>query len=76
VLVVLGSPGWPEGADVQLTVKTGAWQGVEEGHGHLQGRHLEVASFGRRAATRAVRVGLWLPDPWGRVAVGAGSPAV
>ena len=37
VLVVLGSRGWPEGADVQLTVEAGAWQGVEAGHGHLQG---------------------------------------
>ena len=67
VLVVLGSRGWPEGADVQLTVETGAWQGVEAGHGHLQGRHLEVVASGRRAAARPVRVGLWLPAPSGQV---------
>jgi len=70
VLVVLGSRGWPEGADVQLTVEAGAWQGVEAGHGHLQGRHLEVLSSGRRAAARPVRVGLWLPAPSGRVEAG------
>jgi len=67
VLVVLGARDWPEGADVRLTVETGAWQGVEAGHGHLQGRHLEVLSTGRRAATRPMRVGLWLPAPSGRV---------
>jgi hypothetical protein len=61
VLVVLGAREWPEGADVQLTVEAGAWQGVGAGHGHLQGRHLEVLSSGRRAAARPVRVGLWLP---------------
>ena len=72
VLVVLGSRGWPEGADVQLTVEGGAWQGVEAGHGHLQRRHLEVLAFGRRAAGRPVRVGLWLPAPSGQVgAMGA-----
>jgi len=74
VLVVLGSRDWPEAADICLTVGTGAWQGVEKGHGHLQGRHLEVACFGRRAAARAVRVGLWLPDRRGAVAAG-GNPA-
>jgi hypothetical protein len=68
VLVVLGSRGWPEGADVSLTVGAGAWQGVEAGHGHLQGRHLEVLASGRRAAARPVRVGLWLPAPSGQVA--------
>jgi len=73
VLVVLGSRGWPEGADVRLTVEAGAWQGVEAGHGHLQGRHLEVLSSGRRAAARPVRVGLWLPAPSGRVEAGAGA---
>ncbi len=71
VLVVLGSQTWPEGGDVQLTVEAGEWQGVEAGHGHLQGRHLEVLSFGRRAAARPVRIGLWLPAPSGQVAAGA-----
>lgn len=67
VLVVLGSRGWPEGADVQLTVETGTWEGVEAGHGHLRARHLAVVAGGRRAAARPVRVGLWLPAPSGQV---------
>jgi len=70
VLVVLGARAWPEGADVQLTMEAGAWQGVEAGHGHLQGRHLEVLACGRRAAGRPVRVGLWLPAPSGQVVAG------
>ncbi len=68
VLVVLGARGWPEAADVQLTVEAGAWQGVEAGSGHLQGRHLGVVASGRRAAARPVRVDLWLPAPSGAVA--------
>jgi hypothetical protein len=71
VLVVLGARAWPEGADVQLTMEAGAWQGVEAGHGHLQGRHLEVLACGRRAAGRPVRVGLWLPAPSGQVVADA-----
>jgi hypothetical protein len=67
VLVVLGSRGWPEGADVDLIVEAGAWQGVEAGHGYLRGRRLEVLASGRRAAARPVRVGLWLPSPSGQV---------
>jgi hypothetical protein len=66
VLVVLGSRSWPEGADIRLTVEAGTWRGVGAGHGHLQGRHLEVLSSGRRAAARPVRVGLWLPTPSSR----------
>jgi hypothetical protein len=68
VLVVLGARGWPEGADVQLTVEAGAWLGVEAGHGHLQGRRVEVVASGRRAAARPVRIDLWLPAPSGLVA--------
>jgi hypothetical protein len=70
VLVVLGARGWPEGADVQLTVEAGTWQGVEAGHGHLQGRRLDVVASGRRAAARPVRVSLWLPGPSGQVVAG------
>jgi len=71
VLVVLGSRTWPEGADLQLTAETGTWQGLEAGHGHLRGRHLEVLACGRRAAARPVRVGLWFPGPSGQVSADA-----
>ncbi|HXQ43092.1 MAG TPA: hypothetical protein VN816_00510 [Acidimicrobiales bacterium] len=71
VLVVRTGPGtWPEGPDVHLTVEDGTWAGVDRGHGHLRGRHVEVAASGRRSAVRGVRTGLWLPAPSGVVAAG------
>ncbi len=71
VLVVRTGPGgWPEGPDVHLTVEDGTWAGVDRGHGHLRGRHVEVVASGRRSAVRGVRTGLWLPAASGVVAVG------
>ena len=66
VLVVLARE-WPEGPDVQLTVEGGRWEGIEAGHGHLRRRRAAVTSTGRRAATRPIRVALWLPSPSGEV---------
>jgi hypothetical protein len=43
------------------------WVGLEAGAGHLQGRRVMAATTGRRAAARARRVALWLPDSEGRV---------
>jgi len=71
VLVVEAGPvTWPEGPDVRLTVESGGWDGVERGHGHLRGRHVEVVSSGRRSAVRGTRHGLWLPAASGAVAAG------
>jgi len=71
VLVVQAGPGtWPEGPDVRLTVEGGVWEGVDRGHGHLRGRHVEVVTSGRRAAARGMRTGLWLPAASGAVAAG------
>jgi len=68
-LVVLArSRPWPEGPDVQLAVGAGAWRGLEDGHGHLQERRVEVVATGRRGAARQVRVDLRLPAPSGAVA--------
>jgi len=76
VLVVLApSGGWPEGVDVRLTVQDGAWRGVGTGHGHLQGRRVRVVATGRRAATRATAVDVWLPDPSGQVTAPRDAPA-
>jgi hypothetical protein len=71
VLVVQAGPGtWPEGPDVRLSVTGGMWEGVDRGHGHLRGRHVEVTASGRRSAIRGVRTGLWLPTASGAVAAG------
>ena len=58
---------WPEGPDLRLTVAAGRWQGVGVGHGHLQGRQVEVVAAGRRAATRSTRVAMRLPGSSGAV---------
>jgi len=71
VLVVEAGPvTWPEGPDVRLTVVGGGWDGVEAGHGHLRGRHVEVVTSGRRSAVREMRTGLWLPAGSGAVVAG------
>ncbi len=72
LVVLAGGRGWPEGADVRLSVLAGAWQGVGNGHGHLRGRQVEVLSTGRRAAARPVRARLWLPSPSGQVEAAGG----
>jgi hypothetical protein len=64
VLVVSGG-GWPEPAEVQLTVASTAWEGIGQGHGRLRGRLVEVVAGGRGAAARERRLSLWLPHPDG-----------
>jgi hypothetical protein len=65
VLVVVG--GLWEGADVRLSVRRSAWDGLGQGHGHLCARRVEVAAEGRGAAARPRTVSLWLPDAEGRI---------
>lgn len=66
VLVTPGA-GWPEPAEVRLTVTTAEWEGLGQGHGRLRGRRAEVVTGGRGAAARERRVQLWLPHPDGGV---------
>ncbi|PZS21430.1 MAG: hypothetical protein DLM54_04390 [Acidimicrobiales bacterium] len=62
VLVVAPGGGiWPEVPDVRLSALGGQWHGLGVGHGHVQGRWLEVEAAGRRGADRMVRAALWLP---------------
>lgn len=76
VLVQVGSDDWPERADVTLTVPDGAvrWEGLGEGHGHLQGRRVTVVGGGRREAARPRSVDLWLPSAAGEVEVAPPAP--
>ena len=69
VLVPVG--GW-EGADVRLRVESGAWEGIGEGHGHLEARRVAVRAEGRGAAARPRTARLWLPSPDGAVEAGSG----
>jgi hypothetical protein len=66
VLVVVGGAG-PLEADIRWTTKVEGWVGLSDGAGHLQGRRVLVEAGGRRAAARARRVALWLPDGDGGV---------
>jgi hypothetical protein len=66
VLVVVGGGG-PLEADLRWTTKVEGWVGLSDGVGHLQGRRVVVEAGGRRAAARARRVALWLPDADGGV---------
>ncbi|HEX2700312.1 MAG TPA: hypothetical protein VHM89_08945, partial [Acidimicrobiales bacterium] len=64
VLVPLGR--W-DGADVRLSVATSAWEGLDDGAGHLRARLVEVVAEGRGAAARPRRARLWLPAADGSV---------
>jgi len=68
VLVPFGVPagGW-EGADLRLSVQDGEWDGLGEGHGHLQARRALVRCDGRGSAARPRRARMWLPAPGGRI---------
>ncbi len=76
VLIPLVPPGasWVEGADVRLRVTGAAWLGLDDGHGFLQARKVEVAATGRGAAGRERSAHLWLPGHDG-VAVADQTPS-
>lgn len=65
VLLALGP--WP-GADVELSCRREAWEGLEGGYGQLRARPMLVRARGRGAAARPVSARLWLPGPAGGVA--------
>jgi hypothetical protein len=69
VLVVV-APGaaWQDGVDLRLRVTAAQWEGLGQGHGHLQARRVEVVAVGRGAATQERRAVLWLPAASGGVA--------
>lgn len=55
--------------DVRLTTGHVDWQGLGHGHGRLSARRVQVEATGRRRAARPRRIGVWLTDAAGRVAV-------
>ncbi|MEV4557634.1 hypothetical protein AB0K51_11630 [Kitasatospora sp. NPDC049285] len=55
---------WP-GATQRLSVRTGRWFGLGDGHGQLRGRQVEAVAEGRGTATRPRTAHLWLPDEHG-----------
>ncbi len=68
VLVQVGWPprAWPDRAELVLEARPLGWSGIGLGHGHLQGRQVEVLVGGRHGADRGRRARFWLPDADGR----------
>jgi hypothetical protein len=60
---------WPEGPDLRLVLTGSVWHGLDDGHGHLRWRQIQVEASGRRALARPRRVDLLLPGPAGRIEV-------
>jgi len=69
-----GGRHWPEALDLSVTVAPSRCAGIGEGHGHLQFRQLEVATTGRRAASRQRRVSVLAGGPGGSTLEQVGAP--
>lgn len=66
VLIHIGNR-WPVGADVQLDIAAGEWEGLGDGHGVLRSRRLDIAGGGRGSASRPRRLELLVPGPDGSI---------
>lgn len=67
VLVHVGDR-WPIGADIQLDVVAGAWDGLGDGHGVLSARRMRIDGGGRGSASRPRSLDVLVPGPDGGVA--------
>jgi len=65
--VLVGFGGWPA-ADLRLSVRAAAWQGLGAGHGTLRARQVTVRLDGRGSATRPRHLDVWLPAADGGLA--------
>lgn len=67
VFVTVGP--WVE-SDVRIeTTRAASWHGIEDGHGHLAARQVEIDITGRRVWGRPVSARLWLPNADGEVSL-------
>ena len=62
VLIHIGDR-WPVGADVQLDIAAGEWEGLGDGHGVLRSRRLDIQGGGRGSASRPRQLS---PRAWAR----------
>ena len=67
VLIHIGDR-WPVGADVQLDIAAGEWEGLGDGHGVLRSRRLDIQGGGRGSASRPRQLEVLVPGPGGAVA--------
>ncbi|MCP3990341.1 MAG: hypothetical protein GY724_14790 [Actinomycetia bacterium] len=68
LLLLDGGRHWPQALDLTITTKPERWEGVGQGHGHLQWRQLSVEAVGRRSSARRRQVSVLLPGPGGSLA--------
>jgi hypothetical protein len=66
VLVPFGAMAWP-GAELRLSLASGAWEGLGDGSGRLRSRRVLVRGEGRGSAARTRELALWLPGPDGEI---------
>ncbi len=67
---------WPQALDLTITTKPERWEGIGQGHGHLQWRQLSVEAVGRRSSARQRQVSILLPGPDGGLASVDPTPAI
>ena len=72
VLLIVGATG-SFSCDIEVDTRA-TWEGLEEGHGHLRARRVDVSVDGRRIR-RTQRDSLWFPDAQGQVQRVADVPA-
>lgn len=60
-----GGRHWPEPLDLTIGATTGCWEGLGQGHGHLQRRHLHLTAVGRRAASQPRQASVMIGEPGG-----------
>lgn len=73
VLLTVGSG--PLSADVTVTATDVRWDGIHQGHGHLQARRVTAQVAGRRVP-RTRRTDLWLPAAGGGIDTAVTEPTV
>ncbi|GAB3811300.1 hypothetical protein GCM10027605_51110 [Micromonospora zhanjiangensis] len=59
-----------DGADVDLRVLRGSWEGLGQGRGRLRRREVTISARGRGAAARPKEIRVWLPGDGSRRATG------
>lgn len=68
LLLLDGGRRWPMAPDLTITASPKHWEGVGQGHGHLQWRRVSVGITGRRSAARSRQVSVLAPGPGGGLA--------
>jgi len=63
-----GARQWPTTPDIVVRSISQRWEGLDDGHGHLRHRHLDLVAHGRRSAARGRSTSIIVPGPHGGLA--------